>query len=327
MALPDVVPVLIVGSGWARHAAIALRNRADVSIVAVVGRGSERTRALAAEMCAPFEATVERAVATVPPGVAVVAVDETRTPELAEGLLLRGWNVLCAHPVARSPAVVQRLATIAATRGVKVSTDYTLGQVAALQEARRLTVERGPALRVALEYPGRLLPMALHLAVALAGPVHAVLASRRYPETMVPAVERSPAAFPPAIIAEHESGCVTTLVSFPHAEPYTAFRCHLSLPTMRLDLDLPLGRLVKTSNRRGGCDVATLAHGDRTRDPFGALMGRLAHAFVDACRVDGPPPSPLHEEAEVRRIWAVLSAAVRCGARVDVPTIEPIEAA
>ncbi len=258
-------------------------------------------------------------------GIAVVAVDETHTPGLARSFIQRGWDVLCAHPVAKSATDVEELDVMARARGVLVGTDYTFVMVGAAQQARGIALARGPVLRMTIEHPGRLLPMALHLADLLAGPVTSVMASRLHPPELAEAVARCPAAFPPALLAEHASGCVTSIVSMPHAEPSIAFRCRMSLPSMRLDLDLPLGRLVSTSIRRSGVHVATLAEGRPSEDPFGVLMRELVDAFVVACRERGAPPSPLSDDARVRRVWAVLGEAARCGSRTRVPLI-PVEA-
>lgn len=313
-----LLPAVVVGSGWARHAARALRARGDVSLCSVVGRGSSRTARLAEELGVRASSSIEDAVGSADRGIAVVAVDEARTPALARELITRGWHVLCAHPVARTSSEVDELEALARAHGVRVGTDYTFSTVEALQRARLLAVDRGPVIRIAVDYPGRLLPMALHLADTLAGPIVSVLASRAHPAALQVAVARSPAAFPAALLVEHSGGCVTSLVSMPHAEPAVAFRCRVSLPSMRLDLDLPLGRLVSTSLRRSGVRVETLVEGRLDADPFGSLMRGLVDAFVGACRSGAELPCPLDDDARVRRVWAVLGEAARCGHRVFV---------
>lgn len=313
--------VVLVGSGWAHHAASVVQADPLVRLTALVARGSERSQGLAARLGVPLVRSVDELPPNAFPRIAVVAVDEQVTPAIARALLQRGCDVLCAHPVARSATEVQELSGLAAHHGRLIATDYTLGIVPGALLARdAMGDEDGPLLRLTIEHPGRLLPMALHLALFFAGPVRGVHASRQVPSGLQSHAKSSPGAFPPSLLLEHESGVISSLVSVTHARLEEAFRCTLSGARSRLDLELPRGAVWRVQVSHGGqSSYGLLADGDSTQaDPFGALMQTMVTSFLHAARTGVPAPCPLSEEVHVRAVWNAIPLALRTHARASV---------
>lgn len=304
--------VVIVGSGWARHAAIALASGNETRVTAIVARGSPRSMGLARSLRVPLVASVLELPAHVGADLAVVAVNEQQTPEIARLLLDRGAHVLCAHPVAGSVEEVATLCAHARARGLTVATDYTLALAPGVSLARHELLSRGPVHHVVIEHPGRLLPMAIHLARLFVGPPIALHALRAHPPGAHEAEKKAPAAYPPSLVARHASGALSVLVPIPHAAPHEAFRCTLSTPTGRYDLALPTGRLVRTVIGRSGAHSETLLD-ERCQetDPFGALMQMMARDFARSVRDGAPPACPLSEEIDVRAVWNAIPHALR----------------
>ena len=258
------------------------------------------------------------------PRVAVVAVNEEVTPIVARALLERGCDVLCAHPVARTAAMVNELAYLAAQRGRVIGTDYTMALAPGALIARDAVRESGPLLRVGIEHPGRLLPMALHLALFFGGPVTSVYASRALPPLLRESARRSPGAFSPSLLLEHESGVVSSLLGVPHASVAAAFRCTLSGAAGRVDVDLPHGDVRRVRQTRGGecIEERIFAAAPAVAEPFGELMKAMFHAFLSSARSGAESSCPLSQEAHVRAVWNAIPVALRTGARalVELPS-------
>jgi len=311
--------LVLVGSGWAHHAIAVAQEDPQIRLAAIVARGSERSLALAARCGVPLVHAVEEIPPEASPRVAVVAVDEQVTPAVARALLARGCHVLCAHPVARTASEVRELATAAAQHGRLIATDYTLPLAAGARVAREALAEEGPLLRVAVEHPGRLLPMALHLACFFAGPVLGVHASRVVPSSLQGQARASPGAFSPSLLLEHESGVISSLLGVPHAQTSEAFRCTLSGARGRLDVDLPGGEVRRVCLGSSGQSRTQVLHrGGADEDPFGGLMRSMTRAFLAAARSGASAPCPLSDEAEVRAIWNAIPVALRSRARATV---------
>jgi predicted dehydrogenase len=313
--------VVLVGSGWARHAVPAVLADPSSRLVALVARGSARSQALASQAGIPLVRSVDELPADVAPHVAVVAVGEQVTPLVTRTLLGRGCDVLCAHPVAPSADEVRHLVDLATQHGRRIGTDYTLHLVPGAVLARKLMADGdGPLLRLVIEHPARLLPMALQLALFFAGPVRAVLASRRVPVGLEGNAKATPAAFSPSLLLEHDSGVVSSLSGVTHAPLVGAFRCTLSGARGRLDLELPQGTVSRVRlGRQGAMSAQVLTDGDvRQDDPFGALMQTMVASFLRASRSQTPVPCPLSEEVQVRAIWNAIPVALRSHARAFV---------
>lgn len=313
---------LIVGSGWARHAASAFADRTELEIVGVVGRGSARSTSLGAQLRVPSFINLEAALDTLVPQVAVVAVDDVSNGVLSERLIGMGCDVLCAHPVAPTAEAVRRLDALAHERGRIVSTDYSLRACEELGAGRNMLATSGALMRLAVTYPGRLLPMALDLAIALAGPIGTVTAFGGYPEVLALRRKRTPAAFPPTVVLEHADGCVTTLVPCPHARPAAAFTITASCTEARLELRLPSGGAELIRLRRGGSPervaLVPARYSVPAAEAFVTAMRAIADAFVDAVIVRGKPPCPLGDEVAVRAAWHAITESLRQGGRVEV---------
>lgn len=317
---------LVVGSGWGRHAATAFARRGDVRIAGVVGRGSPRTQHLARELQVPVFRTVEDAVREDRIDLAVVAVGDRENSVLATELLMHGAHVLCAHPVGATADDVRRVAELARERGLLVSADYSLRSSDAFAAARSAITTAGTLLRAEITFPGRFLPMALDLAVALGGHVVSVSAFGRYPPAVSAQRSRSPAAFPPTVILEHAAGCVTALTPVPHARATHPVRMTTSGISGRVDAELPAGDVALVRCRRGGMVETRTWHArpgvDGAADVFANAMVRTADLFVDAVRTGGAPPCSLEDEVEVRMIWDAITRSLRHKAPVslvDVP--------
>ena len=323
MASPVRLSALVVGSGWARHAATAFANReGEIEIVGVVGRGSARTEALARQLATRAYTSLDEALAVRAPQLAVVAVDEASNVKVVQQLVMAGADVLCAHPVARTAAEVRALSELARERGRIISTDYTLRTCAETITALEAVKSSGALLRVDIIYPGRLLPMALDLALVFGGRAMAVCGFGTYPEETAEQRARAPAAFPPTVVIEHMSGCVTTLCPCPHAETSRAFSVTASCAGARIELALPSGgarkvRLLKT----GRTEVVVLRRAPRQEQEavavFGAAMRKLADDFVDAVLTRGVAPCSLESEGAVRSAWAAIAHSMRSFGRVE----------
>lgn len=313
---------LIVGSGWAGHAARAFAARPDVAVRGVVARGSERSFALARELGVPVFVSLTEAIRETQASLAVVAVGDEANPMLTRELLRGGAHVLCAHPVAPSAAQVADLARIAFESGRIVSADYSMRTTEAFEAARGAARALGALLRLEITYPGRFLPMAIDLALAFAGHVDAVSAFGRYPDSLAERRARAPAAFPPTVLLEHRLGAVATLTPSPHAVPMAALRVTASHMAGRIDVELPAGGARRVRNLAGGAFEETVLVPPRATTnaklAFAEAMHAMANAFVDAVVANEQPPSPLEDEAEVRRVWSCIGRALRARTPITI---------
>ena len=314
---------IVVGSGWGEKAARALAAHGSVELTALVARGSPRSQALAASLQVPLFPTVADALHEGRADLAAVAVDERVNPLLAEELLEAGAHVLCSHPVASEASTVLRLAGLARRRQRLISADYSFRATpgyARLLEALRGV---GALLRLSVLFPGRGLPMALDLAIGLGGPVARLSAFGQYPAAVGQRRQRTPGAFPPALVLEHRGGCVSTLVSVPHARPHDAYSLTASAEGARLEAAFPAGEVRRIECRRGHEVDGQLLHAPgpppSAEECFGGAMAGLVGAFVEAALTGGAPPSPLEEEARIRAAGSAIPIALRTGfpARVE----------
>lgn len=322
MSAPVRLNALVVGSGWAAHAARAFAARSDVSVRGVVARGSDRSFALARSLGVPLFASVGEAVAETQPMIAVVAVGDTDNHNFAAELLRAGAHVLCAHPVAPTSLDVAELARVADESNRLVSTDYSMRVTDVFRAARVAAPDLGDLLRVEITFPGRFLPMAIDLALATAGAVDAVSAFGRYPSSFDERRAKAPAAFPPTLVLEHSAGAVTTLTPSPHAVPSAAMRVTSSHAGGRLEVELPCGGARRIRNLSGGAfEETVLVSPNAITDAASAFteaMHALANAFVDAVLAGTPAPCPLEDEAEVRRVWRCVGRALRERAPITI---------
>jgi hypothetical protein len=301
---------LVVGSGWARHAASTFAARPELEVVA-----------LARDLGVPSFADLGAAISAVKPRVAVVAIDEASNAAMSERLVEAGCDVLCAHPVARTIEGVRRLEAAARQHGRIVSTDYSMRTTAEFRAAQGAIAESGALMRLALTYPGRLLPIALDLGIAVGGPLAAVSAFAVYPRALAERRIRTPAAFPPTVVLEHVGGCVSTLVPCTHATTAGAFALTASCAEARIELRLPTGgaELVRLL-RRGRSERVELVPPRLVLPAIAAFayaMGSVANAFVDAVLVRGTPPCPLSDEVAVRGAWQGIMDSLRYGGRAE----------
>lgn len=177
-------------------------------------------------------------------------------------------------------------------------------------------------MRVAIEAPGRWLPITLDAAVHIAGPVARVIASSSYPDALRARAERTPQAFVPALLLEHRSGAVTSLVTLPHAWPGQPVRVVASFERGRVEASLPRGGARVLACRRGGAlrDEELVAPSADPMDStvHGRGMRDVARSFADAI-LGGPDDlATLEEEAHLRRLWTALWRAAREHEVVDV---------
>jgi hypothetical protein len=305
---------IVIGSGWGRNAARTFGTDDRVTIVGIVGRGSERTQALANDLGVPVFPSIEDALAAVSPHIAVLAVDEQHNERYARLLVAAGCHVLCAHPVASSARAVRELAALARTHQV-VATDYSLRACAEHRAAMEALANSGALLRVGIEFPGRGLPMAVDLATSFAGPAARVFATRAYPEALSGRVKSTPEAFAPTVVIEHESGTVSQLLPIPHARANEAYRALLSTEAARIDVRLPAGGATRlVSLGEGRTRESSLVSPTMTTDPtagYRDAISSIVRNFVDAV-VDGSDLiSPLEVEVVVRDVWAAISASLR----------------
>lgn len=319
MAASVRLNALVVGSGWARHAAEAFAARGGVRIGGVVGRGSPRSFTLARTVGSPLFTSLDDAIAETSPAIAVVAVGDTSNAQLARQLLEAGAHVLCAHPVAPDAEQVGALAELAEARRLVASTDYSLRATETFARARAALNGLGTLLRTEITFPGRFLPIALDLAVTIGGPVDALSAFGRYPEVLDERRAATPAAFPPTVVLEHAAGSVTALTPSPHAAPASAIRVTTSSTGGRLEIDLPCGGARRLAlKKRGAFEesllVAPRADNAKPEAAFAEAMRALAHAFVDAVVSGGVAPCPLADEVAVRELWQAIPVATRARA-------------
>ncbi len=317
------LPAIVIGSGWGAHSARAFSRDGRVELRAIVGRGSERTRALANELSVALHRTIEEAIAAEAPALAVLAIGERahRGPALA--LLRAGAHVLCAHPVAPTAEDVAAIAAAAHSEGRLARTDYSF-RIRPELHALLPSPERGQPMRITIEAPGRWLPIAIDTAIAVAGPAAAVLASSTYPNAMQARAERLPQAFPPSILVEHASGVVTSIVAFPHAWLGAPVRVGASFEQGRVEALLPAGGARWLACRRGGVmderDLVSASADPRDPAVHGRAMGELATAFVDAVLGRGDPLATMEDEAHLRRVWSAVWSSARRRERVEVPS-------
>ena len=304
---------IVIGSGWGAHAARALARRADVDLVAVVGRGSPRSRALAEEL--GVDARTDDDVEV---DLAVVAVGERVHATLVAPLLTRGVHVLVGHPVCSRAEDVAGLDQIATESKSLIRTDYTFRlrpELAAL----RPTSDRGELLRVSIEAPGRWLPIAIDVAVELAGPVGFVHASRAYPTALVGRAAKAPHVFVPTVMLTHEGGAVTSIVPVPHAPPAEPVRVCASYERGRVVAVLPRGGARWLALGTGGRverSVLVEASAEDTEASVHARgMAEVVRRFVDGLESGAPELATLAQETHLRRVWTAIWGAAARGER------------
>lgn len=314
---------IVVGSGWGGNAARAFQNDDRVVLAAVVGRGSERTRALAEQLGVPMLPSVEAALATVSPHLAAIAVDEEHNEGFARALMAGGCHVLCAHPVARTADAVSALAVLARAHGVVAATDYSLRACAEHRAACAALGDAGALLRLAVEFPGRGLPMAVDLALSFAGPADRVFATRSYPTALRERARSAPAAFAPSVVIEHVGGAVSQLTPVPHARSFEAYRVLLSTEKARIDVRMPAGGATQlTSLRQGRTRERCLRAPGASEDPaagYRDAITALVHDFIDAALANTAPLAPLDVEVRVRQVWSAIAASLRAEGPASVP--------
>ena len=318
---------IVIGSGWGRNAARTLAKDDRVTIAGIVGRGSERTHALAEELRVPVLPTVEEAIAAVSPHLAVLAVDEQHNERFARLLLEAACHVLCAHPVASSAPAVRDLAALARTRRLVIATDYSLRACPEHGAALEALGRSGALLRVGIEFPGRGLPMAVDLAASFAGPAERVFATRVYPNALGDRVAKAPEAFAPSVVIEHVGGTVSQLLPMPHARANEAYRALLSTEAFRIDVRLPAGGATQLASlREGRVRESSLTVPTASADPaagYRDAVSLVVQDFVDAVVCGSIPIAPLNVEIVVRDVWAAISASLRTREPVHVAITSP----
>lgn len=309
------IPALAIGSGWGAHAARAMARDARIQLKGIIGRGSERSQTLARELAVPLFSSLGDAIAATGARIASVAAHETVNPTLIGQLLEADCHVLCSHPVAASAADLRTLCDTASRRGLHLATDYTLRLRPAYLAVQASLASEGALLRLAIETPGRTAVMGVDLALALAGPASAVYAATRYPPQLRERVKLASSSFPPTFLLEHGSGCVTTLVPVPHADPASAYRLVLSLERGRIELKLPSGGASVLRYRgRGAVDVHELSPPELPGPPervYGDAMCRLVARFVDTVCQQVALHAPVVEEIAVCEVWSALQRSAR----------------
>lgn len=302
---------IVIGSGWGAHAARAISAHPQARLHCLVGRGSDRTLQLAAELKVPWLDDIHTAVERYQPAVAVVAVGATQNASLLRTLFENGVSVLCAHPVVQSAEGLRELLDVARACEVQSATDYTLRSSERFHVAAVALGELGAPLRITIESPSATLIMGLDLALGLGGEVRDVVVSTRYPESLRERRARSPRSFGPTVMLEHASGCVTTVAPSPHAEPHAAYRGSVSCERGRVDFELPGGsvRLVRPQGGAGVVSeelIAAVSDSQRSVELYGIEMRRLVGRFFDAISTGAIPFAPLYEELERRRLWEAI---------------------
>lgn len=316
---------IVVGSGWGAHAAHVFGAEPRVELVALVGRGSPRTRDLAQRLDVVEYGELERCVVECSPQIAAVAVGESLHSEMVQLLLNADCHVLCAHPVASDAQTVADLAALATNRQLQAATDYSLRFTPGFAAARAMLDELGPPLRIAGQGPGRALVMAVDLCRALAGPIEAVYGAERYPSNLATRRASAPKAFPPTLVLEHSAGCVSTVVPMPHSDPRSAHRITISTERGRLDVALPCGVTEITAyHGKGNVRRERLVEAHGSDDPlesFAEPMRRLVSNFVESVVSGTATPVTLLEEAHLRAVWNALGRSAHIGKLVAVPVV------
>lgn len=308
------VSAIVVGSGWGAHAARALALDPRVDLRAIVGRGSPRTCLLAGALGVDLAPSLDEALGRYRPTVVVLAVGERFHEALAVRALEHGANVLCAHPVAPDAAAVTRIAQIAERHGRLVRTDYTF-RVRPELHALAAREGRGELLRVSIDAPGRWLPIVLDTAVVIAGPVAQVLVSASVPAALEARRQATPAAFPPALLFEHESGVVTSFAAFPHARPGAPVDVRTSWERAQVRAALPAAGATLLALRRGGAieERALVPTTDGAGEPARVeeAMQDVTTAFVGASLGEPDSLATLRDEAHLREVWSSIWEATR----------------
>jgi predicted dehydrogenase len=304
---------IVVGSGWGAHAARALAMDGRAELRAIVSRGSPRSRLLAGALGVEFALSFEDALRRHRPDIVVLAAGEHHHEALALQALDHGAHVLCAHPVVPGPTSVARIAQAAERAGRVVRTDYTF-RVRPELHALAAPEGRGQLVRVAIDAPGRWLPIALDVAVVVAGPVARVLVSARVPEALASRARSSPAAFPPALLLEHDGGVVTSFAAFPHARPGVPVDVRTSWERAQVRAALPAaGATLVALQRGGGVEERVLVPPTGEATSARAIeeaMHEVARSFVGAVLGERDPLATLHEEAHLRAVWSAIWRAV-----------------
>lgn len=314
---------IVVGSGWAAHSARSLALDPRTELRAIVGRGSERSVGLAWSLDVPLESSIDLALAQHAPDIVVLAVGERTHEPLAIRCIEAGAHLLCAHPVAPDAAAVGRIAACAERHARMVRTDYTF-RIRPELDLLADTRGRGHLLRLAIDAPGRWLPIALDTALVIAGRIGRVAAHRAYPSALAERAMKLPEAFPPTVVLEHITGVVTSIVPFPHSWPAQPVQVRASWERMRVEGMLPRGAVRTVACVRGGrVDAQELLAAEV--DAFDAreharAMEAVARAFVDTVLGMSDRLATLSDEAHLRGVWAALWRAARTGAPHEVPT-------
>lgn len=307
---------IVVGSGWGAHSARGLALDSRVDLRAIVGRGSERSRVLAGALGVELISTLDQALARHRPTLVVLAIGERHHLPLALRALESGAHLLCAHPVVPDAPSVRRIAELAERHGRLARTDYTFR---VRPELHALTARdgRGELLRIAIDAPGRWLPIVLDTAVAIAGPVARVVVSASVPSALEARRRAAPAAFPPALLLEHGSGAVSSFASFPHARPGAPVEVRTSWERAHVRAALPSAGATLFALRRGGTveDRVLVPNTSEAGGPapIAEAMQDVARAFVGATLGEGDVLATLHEEAHLRDVWSAIWEAVRSG--------------
>ncbi|MBV6491043.1 MAG: hypothetical protein CNCCGFBP_01574 [Fimbriimonadaceae bacterium] len=293
--------VLVVGSGWAGHAARVLAGRK--LLAGLVSRGSPRSVELARELAAPHFDDVVGAVVATGARRAIVAAGETRHGTLLRSLIADGLDVLCAHPVAPSAGEVATLSALGQARGVRLLTDYTMRRTPEVEALVAALPDDGPLLRLLVQSPGRWLPIALDLALLFGGPVRQVESAWGWPRALTEQVRSSRAAFPPSLLLAHEEGVVTTWTPVTHMPTERPVRLVASMARAAWTLDLPDGGATRVAIDRAGAHDSTRVTPTTARGSAPILMawGRVALAFATG---DYRGLATLDEELERRRLWS-----------------------
>lgn len=307
---------IVIGSGWGGHSARELAVHPRVELRAIVGRGSVRSGRLATDLGVSASTDLEAAIAEHRPSIAVLAIGEKAHHRAALTLLESGAHLLCAHPVAPTAEEVLEIATLARRQGRTARTDYSFRLRPELQ-ALMPSVDRGSAMRLSVEAPGRWLPIVIDAAVAVAGPVARVLGSGAYPPALAARAERLPQAFPPAILLEHAGGVVTSIATFPHAWPGAPVRVSASFERGRVDARLPMGGAQWLACVRGGGveerEIVAPSAEPADVSVHALAMRAVTGAFVDTLDSSASPLATMEEEAHLRRVWAAVWRSARRG--------------
>jgi predicted dehydrogenase len=312
---------IVVGSGWGAHSARALARDPRTELVGIVGRGSTRSQQLADALGVEIAPTLAIALGRFEPDIVVLAVGERAHEPLAIEALERGADLLCAHPVAPSAAAVVRIADAARLQGRIARTDYTFR----LRPELHALVDRqgrGELLRVSIDAPGRWLPIALDVAVMLAGRVSHVVAMSVVPVALAARAAATPAAFPPSLMLQHASGVVTSFVPFPHAPPGAPVRVRASWERAQTQANLPSSGATSLALRRGGVIERRILVEPTSNGAVPAAIGDamqdLVASFVSAVHGQPDALATLDDEAHLRAVWAAVWSSARTGGVVEV---------